>query len=331
MSEWTYVRGCLELDSSPFEVDKNFNCVSPKRKDFNSDEEFENAVEVYREAYHNAIYLPYPEEQFKLGAPIVGTCPDYTKPKKKNKYGFETYLEKRCIKFDGTLIYSLPRARPIIEEAFKLFPQGELGFRYSLDQNENDSTSSISGFMHKCLFEYYHNAIDKMYASFNHDWKSTWNFEDLDKYIGVEEDCGYGCVGEIICGINTSLRCATADEVYHSLLKVIAYLNENDIEIPHGYLEWNDSYTSYKGYRYAFRTGYWIGEYDIMKLDLKTNKIIWKRSHVHPKIGKKTDFDTFVDIEENIEEERQEKHNNELDIKEDSFDEPSVSNEAKEE
>ena len=58
MSEWTYVRGGLELSSSPFEVDKNFNMVSPKRKDFNSDKEYENAVEEYRTAYHNAVYLP---------------------------------------------------------------------------------------------------------------------------------------------------------------------------------------------------------------------------------------------------------------------------------
>ena len=117
MSEWTYVRGCLELGSSPFEVNKDFTQEDPKREDFDTDEAYDKAVEDYRRAYHKAIYLPYPEEQFKLGAPIIG------------HQGKDS-----AIRFDGTAIYSLPRAKPIIEEAFKLFPQGELGFRYSLDQ-----------------------------------------------------------------------------------------------------------------------------------------------------------------------------------------------------
>ena len=306
MSEWTYVRGGLELSSSPFEVDKNFNMVSPKRKDFNSDKEYENAVEEYRTAYHNAVYLPYPEEQFKLGSPILGHTYDYSKKPKKNKFGYKVYPEKKCITFDGTAIYSLPRAKPIIEEAFKLFPQGELGFRYVLDQKAEDSASSMSGFMHKCLYEYYHNAINKMYKEFSHTYANDWDYETLSKYIGIEEDCSYDCINEIICGISISLRYATADEFYHCLLEVINYLTEHDIEINHGYLEWHDSYTYYQGYRYAFRTGSWFGEYDIMKLDLKTNKILWKHSHMHPKKqgSNKTDFDKFIDIEEDFKEEK---------------------------
>ena len=132
MSEWTYVRGCLQLSSSPFEIDPNFNQVEPKREDFKSEKKYEKASNEYRAAYHRAIYLPYPEEQFKLGAPVIGSV----RGKGKNKW-------EPGLSFDGTCIYSLPRAKPIIEEAFKLFPQGELGFRYWLDQKSHDGTSWI--------------------------------------------------------------------------------------------------------------------------------------------------------------------------------------------
>lgn len=285
MSEWTYVRGCLELSSSPFEINKKFNQVEPKRKDFDSDEEYEKAIDKYRVALHKAIYLPYPEEQFKLGSPII-------------RNGGKN--EKGHITFDGTCIYSLPRAKKYIEEAFKLFPQGELGFRYWLDQKSDDGRSSMSGFIHPCLFKYYHDAVDKMYKGFSSRWCSKWNFKDLNKYIGIDEDCSYENIAAIFCGIKTSLRSATAEEVKESLVKFIKYLNDHEISIDDGYLEWHDSYTLWSNFRYAFRSGTWLGEYSIMKLDIRTNKIIWKLSHTHPKVKgtKKTDFDKFINIEE---------------------------------
>ena len=95
--------------------------------------------------------------------------------------------------------------------------------------------------------------------------------------------------------------------MYHCLLQVLEYLKEHDISVDHGYLEWYDSYSCYCGYRYAFRTGSWLGEWTIMKLDLKTNEILWKHSHVHPKNGKKTDFDKFEDKVEIIKEIEKEK------------------------
>ena len=301
MSEWTYVRGSLELDSSPFEVSKDFNLQEPKRKNYTSDEEFEKAKDEFLEAYHKAIYLPFPKEQFKLGAPVLGWEYDTTKKKRKNEFGIKTYPEKSCIKFDGTVIYSLPRAKPIIEEAFKLFPQGELGFRYTLDQIAEDGTSSSSGFTHECLYKYYQDAINEMYNNFSHAWKSSsWNYEDLEKYGGVQDSCCYECVSPIICCINTALRWATANDVYDSLIKFMNYLEGHEIEVTNGYIEWQDSYSQSEGYRYAFRTGAWNGEYMIMKLDFNTNKIIWKRKHIHPTRNGKTNFDSFVDIEEEI-------------------------------
>lgn len=286
MSEWTYVKGSLELESSPVELNKKFNLAEPKREDFGSREEYEEAHDEYRAAYRKALYLPYPEEQFKLGAPII-----------------RGRAKESRIAFDGTCIYSLPRAKKYIEEAFKLFPQGELGFRYWLDQNGNDGTCSSSGFLLPCLYKYYRGAIDRMYSQFSSRWDdSKWNFKDLKKRCGVEEDCGYVTVSTIYCGVNTSLRWATAEEVKDSLIKFIEYLKEHGISINDGYLEWYDSYTVYGGFRYAFRTGEWIGEYSIMKLDKDTNKIIWQLNHVHPKSqdSNRTDFDKFVDIEEDF-------------------------------
>ncbi len=288
MSEWTYVRGSLQLNSSPFEIDANFNQVEPKREDFKSDKKYEKALDEYRTAYHNAIYLPYPEEQFKLGAPVIGSVPG----KDKTKW-------KAGISFDDTYIYSLPRAKKYIEEAFKLFPQGELGFRYWLDQNSYDGRSCAGSFIHPCLYSYYHEAVDKLYSSFPTKWGSYWNFEKLNEYIGIEEDCSFETVSTIFCGVHTSLRDATAKEVMDSLINFIKYLNKYDILVESGYLEWYDTYTLYSGYRYAFRTGSWFGEYSIMKLDAETNKIIWKLEHKHPKKANtnKIDFDTFVDVE----------------------------------
>ena len=304
MSEWTYVRGGLEFACSPFEIKEDFNEVEPKPKDFETEEAYEEAVDKYRDAYHKAIYLPFPKEQFKLGAPIIGCVYDKTKKKKKDKFGFMVYPEKPALRFDGTVIYSMPRAKPILDEAFKLFPQGELGFRYTLEQTSVDSNSSTSGFIHDCLFEYYHDAITEAYKNFESGWYTQWDFDKLNEYVKVEEDCHYDVASEIICGVMTSLRWATANEVAESLEKFITYLREHEISISHGYLEWFDSYCMLgdEKYRWAFRVGQWHNEYDIMKLDWETNKIIWKRSYVHPKKedGKGIDFDRYVTIEEDF-------------------------------
>ena len=304
MSEWTYVRGGLEFSCSPFEIREDFKDVSPKREDFETDEAYEEAVDKYRAAYHKAIYLPFPEEQFKLGAPIIGSVPDKTKKKRKNSLGFMSYPEKPALRFDGTVIYSMPKARPILEEAFKLFPQGELGFRYTLEQKNVDGHSSISGFIHDCLFDYYHKAIDKMYQGFEgKGWSADWTYEDLAKYVRVEEDCSYESATGIICGIITSLRWATADEVANSLEKFIAFLREHDISISHGYLEWYDSccYLGDEKYRWAFRVGSWTHEYDIMKIDWNTNELIWRKRYMHPKKEDgRIDFDKYVTVEESF-------------------------------
>jgi hypothetical protein len=282
MSEWTYVRGGLTFGCSPFEVDKNFKEVEPKRAYFDSDAAYEEARDGYKERWHKAIYLPFPEEQLKLGAPVIG-------------HDYKT--DKPVLKFDGTVVYSLPRAKPILTEAFKIFPQGETGFRYVLDQRDTDGSSWMGGFYHDRMHEYYQTAVDKMYKGFEQGDFEFWDFSTLKQYVGIQEDCGWSCASEIVCGIMTSLRDATADEFTASLEAFIKYLTEHDISINRGYLEWYDSYC-YHRYRWAFRKGEWSGEYAIMKLDWATNEIIWKKEHVHPKAadGKRTDFSRFVDV-----------------------------------
>lgn len=248
MSDWTYVRGSLELGASPFDKKR---------------------------------VLPYPEEQFKLGSPIV---------------------RQGVLSFDGTCIYSLPRVKKYIDEAFKLFPQGELGFRYWVDQKDSDCRCYTSGFDLPCLCEYYRNAINKLYSSLEARWGEKWNYDTLKEYNKIEEECSYSSADTILCGIYTSLRYATAEEVKDSLIKFIDHLKEHDISIDGGYLEWYDSYSNYAKFIYAFRTGEWLGEYSIMKLDKETNKIIWQLKHAHPKNknGKGINFKTFVDIEEDF-------------------------------
>ena len=304
MSEWTYVRGALEFSCSPFELKKGFKERDIKREDFKTEEEYDAAVEEQNVAYHKAVYLPYPEEQFKLGAPIVTEVPDRTQPKVKGHDGRMLYPDKSVIGFNGTVIYSLPRAKPILEKAFRLFPQGELGFRYTLEQREVDANSSVGGFIHPCLYKYYHDAITKAYSNFSSPYGEKWTYEELVRYIGVEEDCQYECASNIICGVFASLRDATAEMVYESLISFLKFLEEREIDV-YGYLEWYDSHSAWAGYRYAYRSGSWTGEYTIMKLDFKTNKIIWKLEHKHPKKSDRDmiDFDTFVDVETTVEQE----------------------------
>ena len=145
MSQWTHIRGGLELVSSAYEQ-KPMKIAHPKEEDFADKDAYEEAIEKWRAAYHKSLYLPYPEEQFKLDVPTL-----------RQRYNRKTKKEYTTLSFHAN-IYSLPRAKKYIKEAFNLMPQGELGFRYSVEQSILDSSSSSSGFMHNCLYKYYKEA-----------------------------------------------------------------------------------------------------------------------------------------------------------------------------
>ena len=145
MSQWTHIRGCLELVSNPHE----FKGKNPNVK-FGS----------------KAAYLPYPEEQVKISAPRP-----YSYLNDKNEVVQQ--LDFRCY------IFSLPRAKKYIEEALEMIPQGESGLKYSIHQDIEMSMSSSSEFDYPCDEKAFKAAVEKMYTGSSF---TTYTFEELEEY-----------------------------------------------------------------------------------------------------------------------------------------------------
>ena len=269
MSQWTHIRGGFELRSTPYEQ-KKFTLEEPNEKDG-------EAWRKWRIAWGKSFYLPYPEEQFKLSMPVLGWHYD------------ETREETRTLDFRATL-YSLPRARKYLDEAFKLLPQGEVGFRYSIKQDVYDSHSSCSGFMTPCLSKYYKDALTKMYHS--EDFFYNYDANDLFYLFNVEKECSVDEVDGIVIGIRDDIRYCSGDEMMHSLEEFFSYLIKNGIEVEDGYLEWEDEYEP--EVIFAWRCSRLSADiaYQFMKLDAKTNKILYSKEYRYKK-----DEKGFIDWE----------------------------------
>ena len=262
MSQWTHIRGGLELVSTPYEIRKKpKSLIEPKREDFKTQEEYEKADDIYRYKLSKLLYFPYPEEQFKLEMPKLGTS--YGRKKKNGKRE-----EYQTLEFSAN-IYSLPRARKYIEEAFNLMPQGESGFRYSLDQNATDYCSSSSGFTEPCEYKAYKNALNKLYKS-ERPWES-YTYEDLRRWFHIQEDCHITSINHILVGIRDDIRCCSAKDVQEGLEKVFAYLKAHDIIVGDGYLEWQDEYDPEHLYAWRYsRLSFGIS-HQFLTLDIKCN------------------------------------------------------------
>ena len=233
MSQWTHIRGGLELISGPYEQ-KKFTLEEPKKSDFESEDAFRDAYWKWRVKYNKSLYFPYPEEQFKLSMPTTGMS--YGKKKKDGRYEEFHTLEFRAY------VYSLPRARKYIEEAFKLMPSNEmgLGVRHSIDQNIHDSSSSSSGFWVPAEYKAYKDTLTRMYYS-KDSWYS-YDYDDLKKYMHIREDCSVEHINHILVGIRDDVRYCSGYEMQEGLEKFFAYLEEHGIDVEDGYLEWQDEY-----------------------------------------------------------------------------------------
>ena len=291
MSQWTHIRGGLELISSPYEskpIPKSL--IEPKREDFETEEAFDEAHDKYRWEVKKLLYYPYPEEQFKLLMPRPG----YSYGKKK-KNGEREKFHTLCFE---AKVYSLPRARKYIEEAFNLVPQGESGFRYSLEQRDSDSSSSCSGFMVPCEHKAYQGAINRMYSS-DSLWDS-YTYDDLRKYWHIEDECS---VSHILVGIRDDIRYASAQEVQEGLEKAFKYLEDHDISVEDGYLEWQDEYDPDHIYAWRLSRLSWDISHQFMTLDKKTNQIVHSKTWVakRDEKGKKVydkDWNTIWEVVE---------------------------------
>ena len=258
MSRWTHIKGVLELDASPYELKKSVS--KPKLSDYKP-EEFKEALDKYRKKVRRLIYLPYPEEQFKLSPAL----PSVSWGKKKSD---GTYEKFHTIEFEA-YIYSLPRARKYIEEAFLLMPQGESRLRYSLDQKSCDHRSSSSCFDFNCEKEAYKAAINKMY-SFDDPWQSN-DYNSLRSIYKIDDECTKHSVNSIIVGVRDDIRWCDGVSLMAGLKQALDYMEKHEIRPEEGYLEWRDEYLP--EYRFYWRIENWVQEYSIV--NLKENKTVY--------------------------------------------------------
>ena len=171
MSQWTHIRGCFELESSALEF-KKIKIEKPADLQFKDEltEEEEKRWDTWVKAYERSAYYPYPKEQIRLTAPETRPLPFHKDDEEKAFVGLRVSM----------YAYSLPRARPYIEKAFELLPQGESGINYSLSQNDSQGSSSSSWFHFNCEEKAFADAIEEMYK---HQVYGSWKYKELKKYI----------------------------------------------------------------------------------------------------------------------------------------------------
>lgn len=236
MSQWTHIRGGMELSSSAFEY----------------------------KGKNNTAYLPYPEEQFVVLPPTIFTTYDEGWKPKDHKLGF------KCI------VRSLPRARKYLDEAFKLLPNGEVGIVYSPVQDDRMCYCSSSNFDHPCEKKCFKAAINKMYNKLDSPL-DNYTYSELKRVYGIEM-AGVDYVTGFTIGIRDDLRCASGESVMEGLEKFFDHLYKNRITVEDGYLEWEDEYNS--GAIWAWRSSRLNRtEFSFLKLDKKTNKILWSKDY----------------------------------------------------
>lgn len=238
MSQWIHVRGGFEIYGSPFEA--------------------KTAKDGEKE-----LYLPYPEEQVEINAPLISRS-------YKDGKDDGPMLEFRVY------IRSLPRMRKYIDKAMSMLPQGEDKIHYSVYQDPGAARTSSSDFTAECEEKAFKNAVTKMYQS-----PDPWNSYDYKELSSIHK-VGVSWVdyntSATIC-IRNDIRYASGMEFMEALESAIAYLGAHGIGIEDGYLEWEDEYE--ERWIYAWRCSRISPEeaHCFMILDKKTNAAVWKRKY----------------------------------------------------
>lgn len=246
MSQWTHVKGTIQLNATPFEFKG--------------------------EGEEQTKYLPLPEQQFKLMPPLLRH--KHPQPKDPNEIN-------ACLEF-GAEIYSLPRAEPIIEKLFtEILPHNELGLgvTHSLYQRPHDAHMSSSGFDCEDIEKAFKEAVSKMYSA-DDPWRGR-SFERLEKWEGA---C-LGMIQYIdafILSLRSDIRYCSGVEFMEAWRKFLAELGKYNIWFDEGYLEWEDEYDPH--HIYAWRSGYLTDiRHQFMILDPVTNEILYAEKYEYPK------------------------------------------------
>lgn len=273
MSDWTYIRGCMELSCSPYE--NNYKVPEPFPWRSNLSEEEKETYRKWAKEWRKHLYLPYPEEQFKISTPIM--LNRYKTPKKKDKSDDNEYV----LHVEEADVYSLPKARKYLDEAFKLLEQGECGFRYAVKQDRYDSSSGTfcsSEFDEPCLSKYYKDAINKLYK-YDGYWHG-WTFDSLVKYQKLDKACNVNNINSMVIGIVESLRWCIAPQLEAGLEKFFQYLRDHDFDIYNVYLEWWDNLD---GLTYKCTCN---GRFDVDNLVFEhindDGKVVYRKTYYYP-------------------------------------------------
>lgn len=275
MSQWSHIQGCLLLSSEPFEFRKiKLEPPAPMRND-EEHPELVDAWEKWRDAYVKSAYLPFPEEQFKIGRPLI---------RRHEKKDPSLYI-------NNVSIYSLPRARKYIEEAFSLMPQGEVGFTYAIKQDWTNCRESSSWFEFPCLKKYFKEAVTKLYQVDKSYYSYT--YDELRKYYKLEDTPWVDKVNEIVVGIVEDLRYCSYKDLEDGLEAFIKHLEKNKVNIIGGVLEFIDDWENFEQKRkHIFRAQEYEG-FVFETIDMNTNTIIHKKIYSYP-----LDKDGLIDYEE---------------------------------
>lgn len=208
MSRWTHIRGALNCSASIF--DKKI------KKD---------GKEIYS--------MPFPEEQFILGAPRL-----MTDVENNTTLNFKVYE------------YAAPRVKPIIDKLIAdHMPYGEIGLTYYINYNKRDSDSSSSCFDFPCEQKLFKQAIEDFYS------KDADPFEYNDyEYLVKSNDINLSWVernSEFSFTIDDNIRYCSGEDLLLSLEKLFKGFEDNRIWVDAGVLQWDDEYI--ENYYFQFK------------------------------------------------------------------------------
>ena len=236
MSRWTHIRGGFELKASPYRLKNSKQSGGLGSKN---------------------VIIPKPDEQVEIKYPRACCLDD------KPKLTFTMY------------VFSLPIAKPVIDKAFKLLPQGE-DWSYSISQGIYNGSCSSGQFNYPCEEKIFYKKVQEMFKG-----------DYIDKsHVDVDF---IECIDEIIIGVREDIRYYSGEEMLQALEKFFIYLRQNDIDVEDGYLEWEDEYEP--DYIYCWRSSRVTDDVEILwsfyKLDRQTNRILWYKQYKQPvKISK---------------------------------------------
>lgn len=225
-------------------------------------------------------YIPFPQKQIKVHSPYI------TLDKDGNKQTRWSATE-----------YSLPRCKPIIEEAIKLLPQTETGYiHYVLGQDKNNVDLSIMNSNYFSLSEEkeFERQINMFYNIDTYNKKSSY-YRLLKRTNRLKIWAIERCT-RFTLSLSDDIRYCSGYKLLDCLEKFFDKLASHNINLFQGYLEWDDEYES--DFIFAIRQKQY-GALKYMLLDRKDNHIIAYKQITNKWNNKEKTFDKVVTMSDN--------------------------------